>query len=45
MPKTAKFKKMEKAMKKNYGKKKGEQVAYATAKKRKMKVDKKKKGE
>jgi hypothetical protein len=39
MPKTPKFLKMEKSMIKYYGKKKGTQVAYATAHKKKMKID------
>jgi hypothetical protein len=34
MPKTKKFKKMLKHMQKEYGKEKGERIAYATAKKR-----------
>jgi hypothetical protein len=34
MPKTKKFKKLLKATKKQYGPKKGKQVAYATAKKK-----------
>jgi len=34
MPKTHKFLKMESAMIKQYGKKKGERIAYATANKR-----------
>ena len=34
MPKTKKFKELLAACKKEYGPKKGEQVAYATAKKR-----------
>lgn len=38
MPKTKKFKKMMGAMKKTYGKKKGERIAYATATKRGMKT-------
>ena len=36
-PKSKKFEKMEKAMKKTYGVKKGKNIAYATAKKRGMK--------
>ena len=35
---TAKFKKMKRAMKKEYGAKKGESIAYATAKKRHMRI-------
>jgi hypothetical protein len=42
MPKTNKFFKMEKSMKKFYGKKKGERIAYATANKFKIKIDNKK---
>lgn len=38
MPKTQKFKKMESAMKKTYGKKRGKNIASATAKKRGMKA-------
>jgi len=38
MPKTKKFKELLKATQKEYGKKKGEQVAYATAKKRGWRV-------
>jgi hypothetical protein len=34
MPKTKKFKKLMRATTKTYGKKKGRQVAYATAKKK-----------
>jgi len=34
MPKTKKFRKMEKAMIKEYGKKRGIQIAHATARKR-----------
>jgi hypothetical protein len=34
MPKTKKFRKLERATQKEYGKKKGTQIAYATAKKR-----------
>lgn len=34
MPKTKKFKKLEKNCQKEYGKKKGTSVAYATAKKK-----------
>lgn len=38
MPKTKKFRKLLKATKKQYGKEKGIQVAYATARKRKWKT-------
>lgn len=38
MPKTQKFLKMERSMVKEYGKKKGESIAYATANKRGWKV-------
>ena len=38
MPKSIKFKKLLKATKKQYGKKKGIRIAYAIAKKRKWKV-------
>lgn len=38
MPHTKKFKKMRKAMRKHYGRKKGTLVAYATAKKRRMHI-------
>ena len=44
MPLTKKGKKIMKVMKKTYGKKKGESVFYATAKKKKIKgVERKKK--
>ena len=44
MPLTKKGKKIMKAMKKTYGKKKGESVFYATTKKKKIKgVERKKK--
>ena len=38
MPQTKKFKKMLKAMEKEYGKKQGIRIAYATAKKRGMRT-------
>lgn len=45
MPLTEKGKKMMSAMKKEYGKKKGESVFYATVKKKKLKGMEKKSGQ
>ncbi len=38
MPKTKKFQKMLRSMRKEYGKEKGTRIAYATARKKGMKV-------